>query len=153
LIAMAEGDTEAAQAALDRALAEHQNLPMPFELARTLLVAGQIQRRVKHKRAAKDHLQRALEIFSSLPAPIWQQRARDELSRIGLRPPGPHDLSATEQRVARLAATGKTNRQIAGVLFISPKTVEANLARAYRKLGITSRVQLNAALAKQGSED
>ena len=153
LLEMAQGDGAAAEAQLDRALALHEGLPMPFERARTLLIAGQIHRRNKHKRAAKAHLQRALEIFSSLPAPVWERRARDDLSRIGLRPPGPVDLSATEHAAARLAAIGRTNREIAEELYISPKTVEANLARAYRKLGITSRVQLGAALVERGSLD
>jgi DNA-binding CsgD family transcriptional regulator len=152
LLKMAQGDGAAAQAALDRALVLHEDLPMPFEHARTLLVAGQVQRRLKRKRAAKEHLQRAVQILSSLPAPLWEQQARDDLARVGLRPPSPEDLSATEEAVAGLAATGRTNRQIAEELFISPKTVEANLARAYRKLEITSRVQLGAALAGRGAE-
>ena len=102
-------------------------------------------------RAAKEHLQRALGIFGSLSAPPWAERARAELSRIGLRPPAPLTLTATEQRVAALAASGHTNRQVAQALFLSPKTVEANLARIYRKLGISSRAQLGAAMARTES--
>jgi hypothetical protein len=68
---------------------------MPFELARTLLVSGQMQRRAKRKRIARQHLDRALGIFESLPAPLWAERARSELSRIGLRPPAPLELTAT----------------------------------------------------------
>ncbi|MFI7432400.1 response regulator transcription factor [Micromonospora haikouensis] len=60
-------------------------------------------------------------------------------------------LAATEERVARLAARGRTNRVIADTLFISPKTVEANLARAYRKLGISSRAELGAVLGRPAS--
>ncbi|HEY0636223.1 MAG TPA: helix-turn-helix transcriptional regulator, partial [Pseudonocardiaceae bacterium] len=55
-------------------------------------------------------------------------------------------LTPTEERVARLAAEGRTNRAIADALFVSPKTVEANLARVYAKLAITSRAQLGEAL-------
>ena len=58
----------------------------------------------------------------------------------------PDDLSATELRIAHLAATGLTNRAIAAEVFVTQKTVEANLARAYRKLGIRSRAQLARAL-------
>ncbi|MFG3709032.1 response regulator transcription factor [Micromonospora sp. NPDC047670] len=57
-------------------------------------------------------------------------------------------MTATEERVARLAARGRTNRDIASTLFISPKTVEANLARIYRKLGISSRAELGATMGR-----
>jgi len=107
-----------------------------------------MQRRAKRKRIAKDHLERALQIFESLPAPPWAERARSELSRIGLRPPAPLALTATEERVAALAASGHTNRQVAQALLLSPRTVEDNLARIYRKLGISSRAELGAAMAR-----
>jgi DNA-binding CsgD family transcriptional regulator len=124
---------------------------MPFELGRTLLVAGQIQRRAKRKRLARQHLEEALGIFESLPAVMWAARARAELSRIGLRPPAPLELTATEERVAALAASGHTNRQVAAALFLSPRTVEANLARVYRKLGVSSRAELGAAMTRRES--
>jgi DNA-binding CsgD family transcriptional regulator len=147
LLLAARGDTGGAGQALEQALGHHQQLAMPFELGRTLLVMGQVQRRAKHKRAAKDHLQRAQQIFESLPAPPWAGRARAELSRLGLRPPAPLTLTATEERVAALAAAGHTNRQVAQALFVSTRTVEANLTRVYRKLGISARAQLSAAIA------
>ena len=99
--------------------------------------------------SARQHLQHALGIFESLPAPLWVQRARSELSRVGLRPPAPLALTATEERVAGLAASGRTNRQVAQALFLSPRTVEANLARVYRKLGVSSRAELGAAMARK----
>jgi DNA-binding CsgD family transcriptional regulator len=148
LLLAARGDTHGAAQELEQALAHHQELAMPFELGRTLLVMGQVQRRAKRKRIAKEHLERALGIFESLPAPPWAQRTRAELSRLGLRPPAPLALTATEQRVAALAASGHTNRQVAQALFLSPRTVEANLARVYRKLGISSRAELGAAMAR-----
>ena len=148
LLLAARGDVEGAVQALDQAIGHHQDLAMPFELGRTLLVMGQVQRRAKRKRAAKEHLERALEIFESLPAPPWADRARAELSRLGLRPPAPLALTATEERIAALAASGHTNRQVAQALFVSPKTVEANLARIYRKLGISSRAELGVAVAR-----
>jgi DNA-binding CsgD family transcriptional regulator len=148
LLLAAYGDTDGAVEALQEALRHHQQLAMPFELGRTLLVMGQVQRRAKRKRTAKDYLQRALGIFEALPAPPWAERARSELSRIGLRPPAPLALTATEERVAVLAASGHTNRQVAQALFLSPRTVEAHLARIYRKLGISSRAELGAAMAR-----
>jgi DNA-binding NarL/FixJ family response regulator len=110
-------------------------------------VLGRVQRRTRRKAAAKQSLERALEIFEELPAPLWAQRARDELGRIGLRRAAPGELTASERRVAELAAAGLTNREVAARLFMSPKTVEANVARAYRKLGIRSRAELGARLA------
>jgi len=148
LLLAACGDTDGAVQALDEALGHHQQLAMPFELGRTLLVMGQVQRRAKRKRIAKEHLEHALAIFESLPSPPWAQRARSELSRVGLRPPAPLALTATEERVAALAASGHTNRQVAQALFLSPRTVEANLARIYRKLGIASRAELGAAIGR-----
>ena len=149
LLLAARGDTDGAVQALEEAIGHHQHLAMPFELGRTLLVMGQVQRRARHKRAARQHLQRALEIFESLPAPRWADRARSELSRIGLRPPAPLALTATEERVAGLAAAGRTNRQVAQALFLSPRTVEANLVRVYRKPGVSSRAELGAAMARK----
>ena len=149
LLRAAQGDTPGAVQALDEALRHHQHLAMPFELGRTLLITGQLQRRAKRKALAKQHLEQALGIFESLPAPIWVARADAELSRIGLRPPAPLELTATEERVAALAASGQTNRQVAAALFLSRRTVEANLARVYRKLGVSSRAELGAAMARR----
>jgi DNA-binding CsgD family transcriptional regulator len=149
LLLAARGDTPGAVQALDEALRHHQHLAMPFELGRTLLITGQLHRRAKRKALAKGHLDQALRIFESLPAATWAGRARAELSRIGLRPPAPLELTATEERVAALAAVGHTNRQVAAVLFLSPRTVEDNLARVYRKLGVSSRAELGAAMARR----
>jgi DNA-binding CsgD family transcriptional regulator len=149
LLLAGHGDTPGAIGALEEALGHHQRLAMPFELGRTLLVMGQAQRRARRKAAAKHHLQQALAIFESLPAPLWAQRARSEASRIGVPPPAPLALTATEERVADLAAAGRTNRQVAQALFLSPRTVEDNLARVYRKLGISSRAELGAAMARR----
>ena len=72
---------------------------------------------------------------------MWADRARAELERLGLRPSA-GALTETESRIAALAASGATNREIAGLMFVSVKTVEANLSRCYRKLGVRSRVEL-----------
>jgi len=149
LLRAAQGDTPGAVQALDEALRHHQHLAMPFELGRTLLITGQLQRRAKRKALAKQHLEQALGIFESLLAPMWAARARAELSRIGLRPSAPLELTATEERVAALAASGHTNRQVAAALFLSRRTVEDNLARVYRKLGVSSRAELGAAMTRR----
>jgi DNA-binding CsgD family transcriptional regulator len=149
LLLAARGDTPGAVQALDEGLRHHQHLAMPFEFGRTLLITGQLQRRAKRKALARQRLEQALGIFESLPATTWAARARAELSRIGLRSSAPLELTATEERVAALAAAGHTNRQVAAALFLSRRTVEDNLARAYRKLGVSSRAELGAAMARR----
>jgi DNA-binding CsgD family transcriptional regulator len=150
LIRAAQNDLEDARTAVERALAEHERVPMPLELARTLLVKGQIERRSKHKAAARESLERALEICEEIGANLWAERARAELRRVGQRR-DPDELTATEERVAALAASGLTNREVAAAAFMSQKTVEANLSRVYRKLGIRSRAELGLRLAERGS--
>ena len=79
--------------------------------------------------------------------PLWAERARAELARTRSEPTRAPGLTPSEQRVAELAASGMTNRDIAAALFISPKTVEANLSRIYRKLGIHTRAELGQCMA------
>ncbi len=146
MILAARADLPAAQRELEAALAHHDRLPMPFERARTQLLLGQLQRRRRHRGAAGDTLTAALATFDSLGTPLWAARARAELARLkGTRGEG-HQLTAAEQRTAQLAAQGRSNRQIAAELFLSEKTVEANLSSVYRKLGIRSRAALAAHL-------
>jgi ATP/maltotriose-dependent transcriptional regulator MalT len=141
MLLAARGDIDAASEAAERALREHERLPMPFELARTQLLVGQLQRRQRHREAAGATLREALATFEDLGTPLWAERARAELKRAsGIRTRA--ELTASEQRVAELAVTGITNRKMAAALFISPKTVEANLSRVYRKLNIHSRAEL-----------
>ena len=142
LIAGARGDPAAAIRALDDALVEHARLAQPFELARTLLVKGEVERRAKQKRAARASLDHALRIFGSLGAPLWAERARTELVRAGGDAAPAGSLTPSERRIAELAMAGRTNRQVADELFVSVKTVEANLSRVYHKLGIASRRDL-----------
>ena len=148
------GDSLAGLDALEGALAEHERLPMPFERARTLLMKGVLHRRRKEKRLADRTLREALSIFESLGTPSWADRARAELGRVGLRPRAPGSLTDTERRVAELAATGKTNREVADLMFISPRTVGNVLGRVYKKLGIGSRAELGATMeARSGADD
>jgi DNA-binding CsgD family transcriptional regulator len=146
LLRAAQGDLDGAAEVLEEALAEHERSPVPFERARTLLALGRVRRRQKKRRLAQEALAGALRVFEDLGSPLWAERAREDLARVTARP-APGGLTPTEREIARLAAEGMTNRAIAGRVFVTPKTVEANLARAYRKLGITSRAQLARALA------
>ena len=81
----AGGQTGEAIEAMQRVLAAHDRRPVAPEIARTLLELGALQRRAKQKKAAKQSLDRALEMFTAIGAPMWQERARDELARVGLR--------------------------------------------------------------------
>jgi DNA-binding CsgD family transcriptional regulator len=149
LVAASEGDLASAFdeiAGVDSSAARL----LPFEHGRNLLVYGRLLRRAKQRRAAADALTEAVAVFEQLGAPTWSAEARSELDRIGLRR-APQHLTATERRVVELAARGMTNREVAAALFISPKTVEANLARAYGKLGINSRAELGARAKEIGS--
>jgi DNA-binding CsgD family transcriptional regulator len=151
LLLAARGDLEGAERALQEALLQHQRFDMPFELARTLLTQGQIRRRARHKRAAKESLQRAHRLFQDMGTPLWADQAQAELDRLGLRRT-PGQLTVTEHRVAQLAARGWTAKDIAAALFVSPRTVESNLARVYQKLGVSSRGELGARMtADQGA--
>lgn len=144
LVLSAEGDLPAALGALADLNPSHATLP--FERGWSQLVHGRLLRRAKKKRAAADALRDALEIFEELGAPSWASQARSELDRVGLRQGTSTQLTPTERQVAELAASGMTNRDVAAAAFMSPKTVEANLARAYRKLGIRSRAELGAVM-------
>ena len=142
----ARGDLEGAQRAVEQALTHHQRLPMPFETARTQLLLGQLQRRRRNKQAAAATLSQALSTFENLGTPLWAQRARAELARLSGTRAARGGLTPAEERVARHAAAGLSNKEIAAELFLSPKTVEMNLSSVYRKLGIRSRAQLHARL-------
>jgi DNA-binding CsgD family transcriptional regulator len=150
LIAAARGDLETARSALERAEREHQRVLQPFELARTLMIRGEVERRNKQKRAAREFLGRAMGMFDDLGARLWSAKAAAALARSG---GGSTDgeLTPTERRVAQLVFEGKTNREIADALFVSVKTVEANVTRIFRKMGITSRAQLIHAMATAAS--
>jgi DNA-binding CsgD family transcriptional regulator len=148
LLLAARGELDGAAEALERSLREHERCPVPFERARTLLVEGQVFRRMKKKRQARASLEQARTLFERLGSDAWVARADAELQRVAVRR-APDRLSATELRIAQLAAAGFSNPEIAAEVFVSRKTVEANLARAYRKLGVSSRGQLGPALERE----
>ena len=138
------GRLDDARTCIEAAVAWYDASPLRFDRARTLLIAGQIHRRAKAKSEARRLLTAAEAEFVSFGAAAWQARAAAELARVNVRPGAPAELTETELRVAELAASGLTNREVADRLFLAIKTVEANLARAYRKLGIRSRAELGA---------
>lgn len=153
LLAAADGDVDGATAALEQAATDLQLLPYPLEHARALLCLGSVHRKAKRKGAARDALEQASAIFDELGARLWSAKAAAELRRISGRRRATNELTETEQRVATLAAEGRSNKQIAAELFMSVHTVGAHLSRSYRKLGIASRGQLSSSLRKEGVHD
>jgi DNA-binding CsgD family transcriptional regulator len=152
LLHAADGNLDAAMTTIAEALREAAFLPMPFERARTELIAGRIARRRKAKREAMSHLDRARATFEELGAGAWIEITDAELARMGRRAASTNTLTETETVVARLAARGLTNRQVGEAAFLTPKSVEGVLARAYGKLGIRSRAELGAWLRSQEDE-
>lgn len=147
LIAASAGDYDAALSAADTALAAHDRVAMPFERARTLLVAGSVRRRGR-RREARTTLGEALAAFEHLGATAWATLARDELLRTGSRAASVQELTEAEGRIAELVAAGRSNREIATALFLTVATVESTLWKVYRKLGVRSRTELAAHLAR-----
>jgi DNA-binding CsgD family transcriptional regulator len=150
LLYAARGDLGGALASYERALAGHKDLDMPAELGRTLLALGRLHRRRGERQRAQECLERAATVLDAAGALGWAAVARDELARARGRRGDTGRLTPSEQKVCELAAAGLRNQEIAAQLFLSDKTVEANLTRAYRKLGVRSRAQLAAVLARAG---
>ncbi|MEV6412989.1 AAA family ATPase [Kribbella sp. NPDC051718] len=140
LLTAARGDIDTALVELRR-LADLSGAESPFEAARTKLALGQVYRRAGQKGLANETLTAAAKAFDDLNIPRWAERARDDADRIGLHP-STSMLTATERRVAELVAAGRSNQEVAAELFLSVKTVEANLTRVYRKLAVRSRTEL-----------
>ncbi len=141
MLLAAGGDIAAAVDAAQRAITVHDRMSMPFERARTMLLLGRLQRRRRLKQASVASFEDAFGAFDRLGTPLWADQARSELGSINVSTRD-KTLSPSERRVAELATSGMTNRNIAAAMFISPKTVESNLARIYAKLGIRSRAEL-----------
>ncbi len=149
LLEAASGNPSAAVDALERALAEHPRLAMPFEEACTRLLLGTVLRRIGRRADARQQLTTALTDFLRLDTPVHADRTRAELAGIGGRSGGADDLTATEHRVATLVGTGRTSREVAAALFLSVRTVDSHLGRVYRKLGLRSRTELAVWIADQ----
>ncbi|MFF2951819.1 ATP-binding protein [Kitasatospora sp. NPDC057965] len=144
------GPDELAESAYRAALELHEGTQRPFEQARTALLYGEWLRRGRRRTDARPHLSAALETFERLGAAPWADRARGELTATGTAAPTAPAVPAgalavltpQELQIARLAAQGLTNRDIAAQLFLSPRTVGHHLYKAYPKLGIASRTEL-----------
>ena len=124
---------------------------MRVEVARTHLVYGESLRRWGRDHDARDQLRHAHDMFVAMRADGFAERAARALSATGerVRRPNlelPHELTAQEMQIARLAREGETNLSIGAQLFISPRTVEWHLRKVFNKLGISSRRELDAAL-------
>jgi DNA-binding CsgD family transcriptional regulator/tetratricopeptide (TPR) repeat protein len=130
-----------------------EDSPAKLEQAKARTELGATLRRTNRRAEAREQLRRAVELATICGATPLAARAESELLATGARPrrialSGLESLTPSERRVAELAAEGPTNREIAQALFVTPKTVEVHLSSVYRKLGIGSRAQLPAALAK-----
>jgi DNA-binding CsgD family transcriptional regulator len=134
------------------ALARHPVDSRPFDRARTTLLYGEWLRRARRKGDARAQLIAAREAFDGLDARPWVDRAAGELaaidgsSRLRTTAAGGNGLTPQELQIAELAATGLANRDIAAQLFLSPRTVAYHLYKAYPKLGIRARAELNGVL-------
>jgi DNA-binding CsgD family transcriptional regulator/tetratricopeptide (TPR) repeat protein len=148
-----EVNDAAAEACFKSALRHHETAGV-FERARTELCFGERLRRRGLRRDSRIRLGAALEAFEASGAAPWAERARAELRASGAtvrrRGPAARDrLTPQELQIARLVAEGKTNRDVAATLFITPKTVEFHLTRVYRKLEIHSRSELVRQMANE----
>jgi DNA-binding CsgD family transcriptional regulator len=136
-----------ATAHFEQALRHHEQTPDAFEAARTRLAYGERLRRARRRVDAREHLRAALQTFERLDARPWAERARRELAATGetvrRRDPSTVDaLTPQELQIALLLGSGKTTRETAAALFLSPKTVEYHLRHVYQKLAIHSRDEL-----------
>jgi DNA-binding CsgD family transcriptional regulator len=145
-LAMVAGPGDA-EALFDEALALHAQTPDVFETARTRLAYGAQLRRARRRVRAREELRAAFEAFERLGARGWADQADAELAATGetarRRDASTLDqLTPQELQIAQLLAEGRTTREAAAAIFLSPKTVEYHLRHVYRKLGINSREEL-----------
>ncbi len=143
-------------ACFEQAIGLHEQTPDAFETARTRLAYGARLRRARNRILARGQLRAAADTFERLDARPWADRARAELAATGetrrRRDPSTiEELTPQELQIALLLAAGKTTRETAAALFLSPKTVEYHLRHVYDKLGIHSRDELAQALAGQAA--
>ncbi|MGH3083053.1 MAG: helix-turn-helix transcriptional regulator [Gaiellaceae bacterium] len=122
-----------------------------LEHARAIVDLGAALRRANQRTEARERLREGVELARTVGAFGLAERANEEIAATGARPrkviqTGLDALTASERRVAQLAADGMSNKEIAQTLFVTIKTVEVHLSHAYRKLDISSRAQLDKAL-------
>jgi DNA-binding CsgD family transcriptional regulator len=145
---------ETAEAGFNEALRLHETAG-PFERARTELCFGEQLRRRGHRRDSRMHLRAALEGFEARGATPWAERARTELRASGLtlrrgEPAAREQLTPQEHQIARLVAEGKTNKEVAATLFVTPKTVEFHLTPRLSEAGNTLALGTRAADGTSG---
>jgi DNA-binding CsgD family transcriptional regulator len=143
--AQLEEDPDEAERLLARAVAAPGR--RPYERARTELALGEHLRRSRRRVEAREHLRAALEGFEQLGAEHLAERTREELRASGQtarrrEPSTREDLTQQELQITRLVAQGLSNREVAAQLFLSPRTIDFHLRNVFRKLGVTSRMQL-----------
>ncbi|MDQ3885940.1 MAG: AAA family ATPase [Actinomycetota bacterium] len=146
------GLIEASMSTLREATAVLEGTPARLELARAVVDLGAALRRANQRVAGREALQRGMDLAHRCGADALVERAHEELTATGARPrtlvrTGADALTPSERRVAQLASDGLSNRDIAQALFVTTKTVETHLGNAYRKLMITNRAGITAALA------
>ena len=139
----------------EAALFLHGQTPDAFETGRTHLAYGSHLRRARHRVRAREQLRAAADVFDRLGADPWSETARAELAATGETARRRdlttlNDLTAQELQIALSLAAGRTTRETAAALFLSPKTIEYHLRNVYRKLAIGSRSELTAAMARLG---
>jgi DNA-binding CsgD family transcriptional regulator len=149
----ARGDHDGADGAFAIARQQLADLRAPFEVALVQLAWGQALRRRGHRRAAGAHLTAARDCFAGLLARPFLERCDAELLACGAQPVrrgglDPGRLTPQELSVARLVASGLSNREVASELVLSVRTVESHLTRIYSKLGVSSRAQLAARISR-----
>jgi DNA-binding CsgD family transcriptional regulator len=149
LIAARRGDVDAGESLLRQSLRVQEERPEPHESGRTLLLLGSVLRRANRKRDARDALEEAVAVLDGCGSQVWADRARSELARISGRRLRTGDLTATEEQIARLVSAGRSNHEVGQAMSLSAKTVEWNLSKIYRKLGVRSRTELAAKLARR----
>jgi DNA-binding CsgD family transcriptional regulator len=146
------GDTSGSMARLREAVDALEPAPARLEHARALTDLGAALRRANRRTEARAALEEALDLANRCNARALADRARTELRAAGGRSTGPEAsgisaLTASELRVAQLAAAGQSNPEIAQALYVTRKTVETHLGHVYRKLGIPGRGKLARAMA------
>ncbi|HVN12699.1 MAG TPA: AAA family ATPase [Kineosporiaceae bacterium] len=151
LCALGRVDEAGAEERFRRAVATLAASPATLEYARAVIELGACLRRGNHRIEARAHLRSGVDLAEDLGARALADRANAELAACGARPrqhrrTGADALTASERRVAQLAAQGMTNKDIAQALFVTVKTVELHLSNAYRKLDISSRREIGRAL-------
>lgn len=146
VLAAALGDPAGAANQWRTAVEQYTAVGLPLERGRAELGLGSTLRRMGKRAEATQWLTEARHTFGSLGIPLLVARTDAEIQRLGTQRGGnPNDLTPTEQQVVDLVVAGRSNAEIAAALVVSLRTVESNLTRVYRKVGVRSRTELSAA--------